>query len=88
MLLLGSVTGHAQPTQTMETYRRSLISLILIVLGPPSILDKMVVVKYIYGDAIISTNRSLVTMDVLTRTMVVDPPCQLIHLYYRIFISR
>ena len=56
-------------------------------LTPPSILDKMAVVKCSYGHAIFSSGRSHVIMDVLTGTTVAAPPCPSIQLCYRTFVS-
>nr|XP_040253910.1 uncharacterized protein LOC120972184 [Aegilops tauschii subsp. strangulata] len=56
-------------------------------LTPPSILDKMAVVKCSYGHAIFCYDRSLVIMDVLTGTTVAAPPFPLSQLCYKTFIS-
>ncbi|XBI03630.1 hypothetical protein VPH35_132023 [Triticum aestivum] len=62
-------------------------STLLCRLTPPSILDKMAVIKCSYGHAIFCYDRSLVIMDVLTGTMVAAPPFPLSQLCYRTFIS-
>ncbi|XP_037462953.1 uncharacterized protein LOC119334493 [Triticum dicoccoides] len=56
-------------------------------LTPPSILDKMAVIKCSYGHAIFCYDRSLVIMDVLIGTTVAAPPFPLSQLCHITFIS-
>ncbi|KAF7092863.1 hypothetical protein CFC21_095315 [Triticum aestivum] len=56
-------------------------------LTPPSILDKVVVIKCSYDHAIFCYDRSLIIMDVLIGTTVAAPPFPLNQLCYRTFIS-